>query len=150
MSRDTSRQHIVSTARGWIGTPYLHQASLKGVGCDCLGLVRGIWRELYGAEPEMPPPYAADWGQAGGRETLAEASARHLVSVDNQPHAAGDVLLFRWRNHLPAMHCAIASGPMTMIHAHDSAEVAEVTIGPWWRRHLAYVFAFPQTLQSKE
>lgn len=31
---------IVAAARGWIGTPYLHQASLKGVGTDCLGLVR--------------------------------------------------------------------------------------------------------------
>ena len=44
-------------ARGWIGTPYRHQASLKGVGCDCLGLVRGVWREVMGEEPEAPPAY---------------------------------------------------------------------------------------------
>ena len=42
---------IVGAARGWIGTPYRHQASLKGVGCDCLGLLRGVWRELKGEEP---------------------------------------------------------------------------------------------------
>jgi cell wall-associated NlpC family hydrolase len=37
-----SRSAIVAEARTWIGTPYRHQASLKGVGCDCLGLVRGV------------------------------------------------------------------------------------------------------------
>jgi hypothetical protein len=31
----------VEIARGWIGTPYLHQASRRGAGADCLGLVRG-------------------------------------------------------------------------------------------------------------
>jgi len=36
-----NRQLIVVETRDWIGTPYRHQASLKGVGCDCLGLVRG-------------------------------------------------------------------------------------------------------------
>ncbi len=33
----TTREDIVRAARGWIGTPYRHQASLKGVGTDCLG-----------------------------------------------------------------------------------------------------------------
>jgi NlpC/P60 family putative phage cell wall peptidase len=39
-----TRAQIVVATRDWIGTPYQHQASLKGVGCDCLGLVRGVWR----------------------------------------------------------------------------------------------------------
>lgn len=50
------RVRVVEIARRWIGTPYHHQASLKGVGCDCLGLVRGVYRELCGAEPEPMPP----------------------------------------------------------------------------------------------
>jgi len=41
---------IVAEARRWIGTPYRHQASLIGVGCDCLGLVRGIWRAVVGRD----------------------------------------------------------------------------------------------------
>ncbi len=55
-----TKDEIVAAARGWIGTPYRHQGQVKGVGCDCLGLVRGVWRDLYGAEPEAPPPYRAD------------------------------------------------------------------------------------------
>ena len=58
---------IVALARGWIGTPYQHQASLKGVGCDCLGLLRGVWREYSGAEPESVPPYTPDWAECGGQ-----------------------------------------------------------------------------------
>jgi len=54
---------VLALAEPWIGTPYRHQASLRGVGCDCLGLIRGVWRELYGSEPELPPPYAPDWAE---------------------------------------------------------------------------------------
>jgi NlpC/P60 family putative phage cell wall peptidase len=141
-SHDRSAR-IVSAARGWIGTPYMHQASLRGVGCDCLGLLRGVWREVMGAEPVAPPAYSPDWAEASGRETLAEAAGRWLAPVAVEAFAAGDVVLFRWRDGLPAKHCAIATSGETMAHAHDGAAVAEVAIGLWWRRHLAYAFRFP-------
>jgi len=48
---------VVAEALTWLGTPYRHQASLKGVGCDCLGLVRGVWRAVYGPEPAPIPAY---------------------------------------------------------------------------------------------
>jgi NlpC/P60 family putative phage cell wall peptidase len=139
---------IVAEARDWIGTPYRHQASLKGVGCDCLGLVRGVWRALYGEEPERVPPYSRDWAEAAFRETLAEAGHRHLIAVLPKAIAPGDVLLFRWRAGMVAKHAAILSGDDTMIHAHDGAAVAEVTFAPWWRRRLAYAFRFPGMEES--
>lgn len=134
---------IIAQARGWIGTPYQHQASLRGVGCDCLGLVRGVWRSLYGEEPEAAPAYSRDWAEAGMQETLAEAGMRHMVHVAPSAIEPGDVLLFRWRAGLVAKHAAILSGNDTMIHAHDCAAVAEVAFAPWWRRRLAYAFRFP-------
>jgi NlpC/P60 family putative phage cell wall peptidase len=137
------RDEIIAEARDWIGTPYRHQASLKGVGCDCLGLVRGVWRALFGDEPERAPPYSPDWAEALQKETLAQAAARHLMPVACDAFLPGDVLLFRWRAHLPAKHMAIVSALDTMIHAHDGAAVTEVTIAPWWRRRLAYAFRFP-------
>jgi NlpC/P60 family putative phage cell wall peptidase len=75
------RARIVAAARIWLGTPYHHQASLRGVGCDCLGLVRGIWRDLYGSEPESTPPYSPYWAQQGAGETLALAAERHLHPI---------------------------------------------------------------------
>ena len=65
---------VLTIARAWAGTPYLHQSSVQGVGCDCLGLARGIWRTLHGDEPWEVPPYSRDWGEAGRREVLAEAA----------------------------------------------------------------------------
>jgi NlpC/P60 family putative phage cell wall peptidase len=138
-----TRQDIVAETRSWIGTPYRHQASLKGVGCDCLGLVRGVWRTVIGEEPERAPPYASDWAEAASGEPLADAAARHLIAIDRDAFRDGDVLLFRWRANLPAKHAAIVTASDKMVHAHDGAAVAEVALAPWWRRRLAYAFRFP-------
>lgn len=137
------RDRIIAEARSWIGTPYRHQASLKGVGCDCLGLVRGVWRGLYSAEPEATPAYAPDWAEATATESLAAAAQRHMQELDPRDFAAGDLLLFRWRAGFPAKHAAIATAADLMVHAHDGASVAEVALAPWWRRRLAYAFRFP-------
>jgi NlpC/P60 family putative phage cell wall peptidase len=137
------RSDIVAETRSWIGTPYQHQASLKGVGCDCLGLIRGVWRALHGTEPELAPPYTPDWAEAASGEPLAEAARRHLVEIEYASLVAGDVLLFRWRASMPAKHAAIVTAPDRMVHAHDGAAVAEVALAPWWRRRLAYAFRFP-------
>ena len=138
-----SRVTIVAAACGWLGTPYRHQASLKGVGADCLGLVRGVWREVYGAEPESMPAYTPDWAEARGSETLQQAAARHMVPVDPASAMPGDLLLFRWQETLPAKHAAILVAPGRFLHAHDGATVAEASLTPWWARRLAFAFAFP-------
>jgi len=141
---DPARQRIVAAARGWLGTPYHHQASLRGVGCDCLGLVRGLWRELYGAEPEPTPPYSPYWAQHEACETLALAAARHMRPLEPLAIQPGDLLLFRWRDDLPAAHCAILVSGDALLHAHDGAAVSEVAFTRWWRRHLSHAFAFPE------
>lgn len=141
-----TRPHIVALARGWLGTPYHHQASLRGVGTDCVGLVRGIWRELNGTDAETPPAYTRDWAEGSGRETLIEAAHRHLIEIAPSDMQPGDVLVFRWRRHTLAKHCAILTVPTAMIHALEGAPVSEVAFTPWWRRHLAAAFAFPERL----
>jgi NlpC/P60 family putative phage cell wall peptidase len=140
----TTANDIVAAARGWIGTPYRHQASLKGVGCDCLGLVRGVWRDIYGDEPEVPPSYSPDWAEAGGHEQLRDAGLRHMKNVPYTEFRSGDVLLLRWKAHLPAKHLGIASSRTTMVHAQDGVAVAEVALSRWWLSRLAYVFRFPE------
>ncbi len=101
------RADIVALARGWLGTPYHHQASLKGVGCDCLGLVRGVYAEACGQPAETPPPYSRDWAEASACETMIEAAARHMTPVDPDAAEPGDVLIFRLRPGAMAKHCAI-------------------------------------------
>lgn len=137
------RADIVAAARAWIGTPYVHQASLKGAGTDCLGFIRGIWRELIGPEPEAPPPYTPDWAEALGAETLLDAARRYLVEIDRQSWAAGDVLLFRWRPDLAVKHLAVAADASRIIHAYQGHAVQEVALPRAWSRRIAAAFAFP-------
>ena len=140
---ELARELIVSQARAWLGTPYQHQASLIGVGCDCLGLVRGVWRACIGPEPEKFRPYSSDWAEATREERLSDAGLRHFTPVALDAVQKGDVLLFRWHPDLPAKHAAIATSDCTMIHAHDGATVAEVPLADWWRRRLSHAFVFP-------
>ena len=140
-----TRVRVVEIARGFLGTPYHHQASRRGVGCDCLGLVRGVWRELYRDEAAEPPAYSRDWAEARGSETLLGAANTWLVAKPIAAVQPGDVLVFRYRAGIPAKHCAIVSGEATMIHALERAGVVEVPLAPWWRRRIAGVFAFPET-----
>jgi NlpC/P60 family putative phage cell wall peptidase len=138
-----TRSDIVRLARDWIGTPYHHPASVRGVGADCIGLVRGIYRELNGREAEEAPAYSRDWAEARGEETLLAAARRHLVEIPRFEAQPGDVLVFRWRRNTLAKHCAILSKPTAMIHAIEGAPVCEVALSTWWRRHLAGAFVFP-------
>ena len=139
---------VVAAAREWLGTPYRHQASVKGAGADCLGLVRGVWREVVGEEPEAVRAYAADWAEVGGEETLLAAAGRWLEAVPVEEMRVGDVLLFRMAERAAVKHCAILSDPggpePRMIHAYWGRAVVESWMGPWWRRRLAAVFRFPE------
>jgi NlpC/P60 family putative phage cell wall peptidase len=139
-----SRPDIVSEARDWLGTPYCHQASLKGQGCDCLGLIRGIWRVCVGDEPEDPPPYLA--GQIGqpGDTRLNAAFDRHFQRVALSGLQPGHVLLFRPREDGPACHCAVLSCADAIIHAYWNRSVVETPLSKWWRRRLVAAFAFPE------
>lgn len=137
------RAEIVRAARAWIGTPYHHQASLEGVGADCLGLVRGVWRNVMGADAEVPPAYTRDWAEATGEETMLAAARRHLVEIDAGTARPGDVLVFRLRAGTVAKHAAVLATPLTFVHAIEGTAACEVPFTPWWRRRVASAFSFP-------
>lgn len=133
-------------ARGWIGTPYLHQASCLGAGADCLGLIRGVWRGLYGAEPEAVPAYTPDWSEPQREERLWRAAAAHLVDVPLDALAIGDVVLFRMRDGGVAKHLGIigqAGSNATFIHAYSGHGVVESALSAPWRRRVVARFEFP-------
>ena len=133
------RSDVVAVARRWIGTPYQHQASCEGAGADCLGLVRGIWRELCGAEPADVPAYTPDWSEVARDERLLEAMGAYFVPVFDA--AVGDVLVFRLRS--VAKHLAIVSAHGKIIHAYSGRGVVETPISLAWERRIAGVFRFP-------
>ena len=149
-SRPVSRAEIVQAAMAWLGTPYQHQASKIGIGCDCLGLVGGVWAGLYGDWPEAAPPYRPDWAELGTDEPLLKAAHRHFVALPLSDHLLpGDLVLFRMSPVAQIKHCALVSAAATtrrearIIHAYWGRAVVESWLGPWWRRRLAARFSFP-------
>lgn len=138
---------VVNIARSWIGTPYLHQASAKGAGTDCLGLLRGVWREAFGEEPEDVPFYTPDWSEPEGHEVLWQAAAKHLLEKPLFDVASGDVILFRMRSGSIAKHLGVAGAvgaAPTFIHAYSGHTVVESPLSAPWQRRIAARFAFPE------
>ncbi|UWR63009.1 C40 family peptidase [Phaeobacter inhibens] len=140
------RAQLVAAARGWLGTPYVHQAARRGAGCDCLGLIRGLWREVYGQEPEAVPGYTMDWSEPQGEEALWQAALRHLSPRPLEDAHAGDVILFRMRRGAVAKHIALQSEiePVPrFIHAYCGHGVVESALSQPWQRRIVARFSFP-------
>ena len=134
---------VIVVARSWLGTPYHDQASLRGVGCDCLGLARGVWREVVGPEPFPIPPYSRDWGETGPREVLAEGARRMMPEFPVQLAGPGTLILFRMMPRAIAKHVGILTGPDTFLHAYERLGVIEEAMTLAWRRRIAFAFQFP-------
>lgn len=137
---------VLAQARLWIGTPYLHQASCRGAGTDCLGLLRGIWREIYGREPRSVPAYTADWSEPTGREELLDAAQELLVPVPMTEACPGDILLFRMRQGAVAKHVGVLArigDEAAFIHAYSGHGVVISPLSVPWRRKIAAAFRFP-------
>ena len=134
---------VIAATRLWLGTPYVHQASVLGAGCDCLGLARGVWRDLHGPEPVTPPPYTRDWGEAVGEEALAQAARRFLLEIALTDAGPGTLILFRMARGVPAKHCGIRS-ETGLIHAYEGAGVIEEPWSPLWARKAAFAFLYPE------
>lgn len=140
-------QQVINIARDWIGTPYLHQASKQGVGCDCLGLIRGIWRELHGHEPRAIPAYSRDWDERDRTEVLWNAASAYLIQkTENGAAEVGDVVLFRMRRGCVAKHLGVQSTvgaePM-FIHAFSGHAVTESPLSRPWSTRIVARFTFP-------
>ncbi len=138
------RDDIVEIARRWIGTPYENQASCEGAGADCLGLIRGIWRETIGPEPQGIPAYTPDWSEPAKDEYLL-AAINNILNPVSEMHI-GDILIFRLRPKSVAKHLAVISvlgSTPKIIHAYSGIGVVETPLSEKWQSRIAGVFRFP-------
>jgi len=136
---------VIAAARAWLGTPYHDQASLRGVGCDCLGLARGVWRDVVGAEAQAIPPYSRDWGETSDREVLADGARAMMIEVPVAEIGPGALVLFRMAPRAIAKHVGILTAPDRFIHAYDRLGVIEEALTTTWARKIAFAFHFPAT-----
>ncbi len=110
---------VVAEAREWVGTPAHWQQSVKGVGCDCKGLIAGVAREL--GRPEAGSLFArkADYREGRIDTQLLRGGLTALLDQVWQAQP-GDVLLLQvggLPQHLGIVVSADLAGiPTALIH----------------------------------
>ena len=149
MNDKNLRRRVVREARSWIGTPYVHQASVRMKGADCLGLIRGVWRKCVGVEPQSLPAYSPDWGEVSGEETMLRAAQQWFIPINAHRAIGGDLILFRWKNTSIIKHVGILTSPLRykprFIHAYEKTGVVETTLGSQWKSRIVACFRFPSS-----
>lgn len=138
------RQAVIAEARQWIGTPYHHQQMVKGVGCDCVGLIRGVGFAT-GVMPEQPEVWARfnAYGRRPNPRRMLEGMNTFLVPVRPGDEQDGDIAWLEWRSDLPMHLALIAEGPlgeMQLIHSFSDvrAVVCHGVTTQWLDRIVSY------------
>lgn len=111
---------VAAEAVTWKGTPFHWGQSVKGVGCDCKGLVQGVARELGFPEAETFYANVADYrpDKPVPVALLKEGMAAVFDRADDiQP---GDVLLLKVRGK--AQHLAIAISETRAVHGRGNGD----------------------------
>lgn len=113
----TLRERLIQEALTWEDTPYHHHAALKGVGCDCVGLIRGVAKAV-GLVAYEPQYYSPQWGQHNDDERLLGA-LEELGCLRRDPELAlpGDCLLFQFGKTCSHAALLVSSAPLRIIHA---------------------------------
>lgn len=150
----TNRDKALTEARLWLGTPYRHRASSREIGtpewgADFFGLLRGVWRAVYGDDLAPKFDYVPDWG-ADGDEDLLAILRMHMDPIPVDQARPGDVLVFRMTEEAPARHLAILSvlpdarhPEPRILHAYWGRSVVESWMGKWWQnRRLGIAFTW--------
>lgn len=140
------RREVVSAARDWIGTPYRRRASVRGAGADCLGLIRGLWRDLCGPEPVALPLYSDDWLELNQSDVLHDALCSVMRIADHRFPEPGSVLAFRFGRNRTCKHVGIVTtggAHPKFVHAYCRYGVVETSLDPTWRKRIAAIFELP-------
>jgi NlpC/P60 family putative phage cell wall peptidase len=133
---------VLAEARRWLGTPFLHQGRLLGVGVDCAGVATEIARAL-----ELPTCDVTDYGRQPDGRTLERLCDEHMDRVPlGVPVQLGDVLLMRLARD--PQHLAIVAGvedgrASAVVHAYaEIGKVVEHGLDARWRRRIVRAYRF--------
>lgn len=115
------RAAIVAEARSWLGTPYHHEARVKGRdgGVDCAQLLIGVYAAVGLIPPLDIPHYPPDWHLHRDAERylgIVLQHAREIQPAFGEGPLPGDVVV--WRFGRCFSHGAIVIDWPVVIHAH--------------------------------
>lgn len=110
-----TREAVIEEAKTWLGTPYHHMGTVKGVGVDCGQILIKVYSEV-GLVPEFDPGYyPSDWHFHRSDEVYLEWLEKFTTSTDKPK--PGDIALFKFGRC--ASHGAIVVDNETLIHSYN-------------------------------
>jgi NlpC/P60 family putative phage cell wall peptidase len=140
-----SREAIVAEARTWLGVPWLHQGWRKEIGCDCIGLVRGVGHALglFDASDENPVNARfIGYPREPNPALMRAALALYLFPAERHAIWPGDVLWLRFDGE--PRHLAILADGGNVIHALESVgKVVEHRLDERWAQRCIGSWRFP-------
>jgi cell wall-associated NlpC family hydrolase len=107
------RQRIIEIALTWMGTPYHHQAAVRGAGCDCITFIAEVFEEAGIVTDIKLPPYAMQWHLHHSEELYLDHIKKYCGQV-YEPIPA-DIVLYRFGR--TASHGAIYIAEGKIIHS---------------------------------
>lgn len=134
------RQKIVEAARTYLGTPFMHQGRMRGVGIDCAGLLTCVSYDVGMGDVRITD-YTRQPNPARFRDTTRE----YLEPVQFTELAPGDVLTFSIAGVEQHYGLLVDVNPKRFVHAYQSVGKCveqELTL-PWLRR-LRGCYRFPE------
>jgi hypothetical protein len=146
----TTRADIVRVSREWLGTRYQHQASVKGVGSDCIGLIFGVCAELevFPADWRMMPEMEEfrAYGRRPHKGTLERGCSKFAIQLPIADAVPGDIALLSFDGE--PWHMAVLGdyphGGLSIIHAYaPMRKVIESRLDPMWLTHIHSTYSLP-------
>ncbi len=118
-----TRQDIVDEARTWMKTKWVHQACVKGLGVDCLGLIGGVALALgiEGAEAWKNDPRYHCYGPTPDPFVLIEGCDKFLDRIPLSEVKIGDILVMAFEREPQHFGIVSALNPTYLIHSYAQA-----------------------------
>ena len=112
------RERFTKAAHSFLGTPYHHEARLKGGGIDCATLLAEAAAEARIIPRIDLPHYPAQWMHHRHRERLVEIVSEWGTEVFRTP-IVGDIVLWKFYNLF--CHASIVTAWPNIIHSYVQA-----------------------------
>lgn len=128
---------IITEAREWVGTPFLHQGRVKGSGVDCAGLVIGVLNNCGYLKDGYED--ITNYSRSPNPRMMKKQLLKYLKRVYTlEP---GTILYFTMPKMKEPQHLAIYTDSNTIIHAADKyGKVIEHTFSGYWPNSVRGMF----------
>lgn len=127
---------FIATARGFLGTPFVHQGRAPGLGLDCAGVAVAAGREL-GAEIDDFLGY----GRVPSAGVFYEKLGQHCDRVQIREMRRGDFLIFEFDANPQHLAILTEDSPTYILHASQPhRKVVEHRMDEAWKKKIRAVF----------